>query len=310
MFAFGLNTHTFFDTVRTVLERNSTLLIDNGDTRMDNARRLISKIVNALTATQETGGPAACAYLLGHPDHYTDRMFKTFYWRTYFYRAVDTGFPADKRFISEPDVGEKVVVAKKAGSIIPASRVNDYCFRPVRFAKWSLYDYLKKTDVCPLRAKHKLDEPFLTDTDHVSNSSSGDENSECEEDVVEPDSKDIYRFTSGHPSANTHGVVLLRGNNQYVLNFLGGTLPRQECGDREEYCMTMMMLFAPQGWRTGKDLKEMDVTWHHAFSNTNFAPEHMEVMKNMNVLYECHDAGMISHHNDELMSYAWRCQRA
>ena len=43
--------------------------------RKDNARSLLTKIVNAFTAKLEIGGPMASLYLLGNPDHYTNQKF-------------------------------------------------------------------------------------------------------------------------------------------------------------------------------------------------------------------------------------------
>jgi hypothetical protein len=51
--------------------------------RKDKARSLLTKIVNALTAKLEIGGPMASLYLLGNPDHYTNQNFVVFYWKSY-----------------------------------------------------------------------------------------------------------------------------------------------------------------------------------------------------------------------------------
>ena len=48
--------------------------------RKDKARSLITKIVNALTAKLEIGGPW---HFLGNPDHYTNQNFVVFYWKSY-----------------------------------------------------------------------------------------------------------------------------------------------------------------------------------------------------------------------------------
>ncbi|KAG2014010.1 hypothetical protein CC2G_010864 [Coprinopsis cinerea AmutBmut pab1-1] len=49
----------------------------------DAARKLILKIVNALTSKLEIGSPMAAMYLLDHPDHYTDHEFVPFWWQSY-----------------------------------------------------------------------------------------------------------------------------------------------------------------------------------------------------------------------------------
>jgi len=78
----GLKTYTIFDTIISVFDKNSEML-GGTQTRKDKARRLITKIVNALTVKLEIGGPMASLYLLGNPDHYTNRDFVVFYWKSY-----------------------------------------------------------------------------------------------------------------------------------------------------------------------------------------------------------------------------------
>ncbi|OBZ73064.1 ATP-dependent DNA helicase PIF1 [Grifola frondosa] len=54
--------------------------------------------------------------------------------------------------------------------------------------------------------------------------------------------------------------------------------------------MTMLVLFNPTGWRSGTDLRAENATWEKTFEHTEFEPQHVKVMQNMNVLYECLDA--------------------
>jgi len=56
-----------------------------------------------------------------------------------------------------------------------------------------------------------------------------------------------------HPQHHTHEVQRTCLSDLVVPNFIGGTLPRCDQGDREYYCSTMLALFKP--WRTGNDLK-------------------------------------------------------
>ena len=65
-----LKTYSIFDTTG-VFARNSEMIGGNA-ARKDNARMLITQIVNSLTAKMEICGPMASLYLLGNPDHYTD----------------------------------------------------------------------------------------------------------------------------------------------------------------------------------------------------------------------------------------------
>ena len=70
----GLNTYSMFDTICQIFERNETLLAGKENIQ-SNARSLVTKMVNALTAKLEIGSPMASMYLLGNPDHYTSHTF-------------------------------------------------------------------------------------------------------------------------------------------------------------------------------------------------------------------------------------------
>ncbi|GLB45300.1 hypothetical protein LshimejAT787_2100600 [Lyophyllum shimeji] len=50
----------------------------------------------------------------------------------------------------------------------------------------------------------------------------------------------------------------------------------------------MLTLFKP--WRNGRDLKSSDEDWNNAFSHHDFSKRHLEIMRNMNIRYECLDA--------------------
>jgi hypothetical protein len=54
----GLKTYSIFDTIRSVFDRNSEML-GGSMKRKDKPRKLITQIINALTAKLEIGGPMA-----------------------------------------------------------------------------------------------------------------------------------------------------------------------------------------------------------------------------------------------------------
>ncbi|KAL1677036.1 hypothetical protein EV122DRAFT_198682, partial [Schizophyllum commune] len=61
-------------------------------------------------------------------------------------------------------------------------------------------------------------------------------------------------FLDTHPQHASHHVWCDPSKRDYVIpNFVGGAIPRNDQGDREYYCATMLTLFAP--WRRGRDLK-------------------------------------------------------
>jgi hypothetical protein len=77
-----LKTHTVFDSIRSVFHKNSEMI--GGTLPMqEKARRIMTKIVNLLSAKAEMGSPMICMYLLGNPDHYTSHIYTPFYWQSF-----------------------------------------------------------------------------------------------------------------------------------------------------------------------------------------------------------------------------------
>jgi hypothetical protein len=97
-----------------------------------------------------------------------------------------------------------------------------------------------------------------------------------------------YEFLATHPQYNTHQIRCNEDATDIIPNFIGGTLPRCDHGDREYYCSTMLTLFKP--WRSGKDLKFEGRTWDEQFLSHKFSPHQLDLMKNFNLRYECNDA--------------------
>ena len=78
----ALKTHVIFETVRSMFLRNSDV-IASSESRKHKARKLMTKIVNSLSAKLEIGSPMASLYLLGNPDHYTNFNFVPVYWQSF-----------------------------------------------------------------------------------------------------------------------------------------------------------------------------------------------------------------------------------
>ena len=275
----NLSTYTFFDVIRTVLSRNQSVLDSTDLEKEKAARRLIMKIVNALTSGSEIGGPSVCAHLLGFPDHYTDRTFKVFYWYPYIVAAMRT-LPATMRALfdldSSPDNDKVVLAHDDAQGVVPINKVNDYIFRPCQYNDCSLFDFVQSTEIRK-----------LTHGDcFVHGRSSFDERS--------PDSEKTkkdgpYELIEGHPLRASHGVFNITGPLP-VLNFVGRKLPHKEKGDMNEYSLVMLALFSPHGWRNGSDLLQAGLSLMDTFTATSFKDRDVQRMKNMNLLYECLDA--------------------
>ncbi|PBK94389.1 hypothetical protein ARMGADRAFT_927941, partial [Armillaria gallica] len=49
----------------------------------DQARKIMTQMINVLGAKMEIGAPMICSYLLGLPDCYTNHIFVTFYWNSF-----------------------------------------------------------------------------------------------------------------------------------------------------------------------------------------------------------------------------------
>src|SRR6202047_314100 len=291
----GLKTYTIFDTIRSVFDKNSEML-GGTQKRKDKARSLLTKIVNTLTAKLEIGGPMASLYLLGNPDHYTNKKFVVFYWKSYVTEVL-------KAWKEGGDVqSDKVILLKNVdGEYIGLSTVDDYMYRPHELSDKSLYEWiqvysrLKRTkaeqekfqsqkheDVKPT-AIFQIDEEVDTDFESDSDDLEHDQEEEKEKEEVQGK----YPFLQNHPLYETHHVSISKSKN-LVPNFAGGSLPRCDRGDREYYCTTMLTLFKP--WRHGKNLKEDDQSWDEAFTNYKFTPRQTELMKFFNIHYECNDA--------------------
>ncbi|KAL1937535.1 hypothetical protein VTO73DRAFT_13121 [Trametes versicolor] len=297
----ALTTHGFFETVRAVLSRNSEILNCDDASRGEAARSLIVKIVNALSGAAELGGPAVCAYLLGNPDHYTSEIYKVIYWKSYL-RKVKEDSPAhdvDGVIPPAPSMApvDRVMLGLADGDVVPLSKINDYVFRPEAYSDQTLYEFLTTTDVKRVGKKeHFVGGGAPPPPAAVSGGESSENGSDDDEPVLHTEKRSrakaprarAHQFATGHPQHSTHGVYARA--TPYVLNFVGGALPRPDRGDRDEYCTTMLTLFHPGGWRTGNDLRATGETWSAAFERVVFKAEDVRIMKNMNILYECLDA--------------------
>ena len=122
-------------------------MIGGDNTHKDKAQKLMTKIINSLSAKMEMGSPMACMYLLGNPDHYTNYSFVPFCWKAFVQEARKHWEPqqtpltstsgADNnsssecmKAIKDPEgkQHEKVAIFKHNGRVIGLSPVHDYVF--------------------------------------------------------------------------------------------------------------------------------------------------------------------------------------
>ncbi|KAJ3559813.1 hypothetical protein NM688_g118 [Phlebia brevispora] len=293
-----LKTYSIFEVVRNALEHRSAIAAETV-TRADAAKKLICKMVNGLTARMEIGGPMLCTHLLGFPDHYTGHKFKVFPWISYV-RRVQAAWPSEHDEHDDSD-DEEILKLKRTctGDIIGTSKVDDYTYRPKEMEKLSLHEFLATTNVEKLtpRLRKRMEDARRGHfgSDHIIQEyvESEDYSPDLDEDDIMDDVNEYtvpYDFTENHPNYGTHVVFKVKPPTRYVLNFIGGSLPRRDKGNLERYYMTMLTLFSPDGWRTGQELKQVDETWSAAFAKTKFSDHSIAMMNNMHLLYECQDA--------------------
>ncbi|EIM81555.1 uncharacterized protein STEHIDRAFT_44741, partial [Stereum hirsutum FP-91666 SS1] len=257
------------------------------------------KMVNALTSKSSIGGPMACMYLLGHPDVYRSHDISTIYWYQYVHNVND--------------------------SIVPVDRVQDYCLRPDVCDSMSLWDWWRRSTKCksspkmilkrrnntvidesgydvPVAGEHHMDidaveldgrtAGSLDDEFKYSGSSRHLKRKYADTSESEPkvDLREMHQLTflNGHTQFMTHHINLSSDEIDVVLNLSGGSLPRRDRGNTEEYCMTMLTFFKP--WRTARELKKSDQSWQQAFDAHRWNDGDLRTMKNMHVKYECNDA--------------------
>ncbi len=242
----------------------------------------------------------ASMYLLGNPDHYTSHSFANFYWRSFVnevMRTCSTNLEAVK------EIPENYVAITKG--LTASSPVYDYIYRPLKYSNMTLYDWVQQFERRKGGTK-QIDKMVR----EVGKHDESGENNGYEDAVMELDEKTDAgqkrkinientstilvdhsdMFLEGHPQRQTQQPHLL-SYKEYSLrvpNFMGGSLPRRDTGDAENYAATMLTLFKP--WRSGMDLKPETQNWSEVFHKYTFSDKFLQLMDNFNLRYECSDA--------------------
>ena len=277
-----LKTHTIFDSIRSVFHKNGEMI--GGTLPMqEKARRVMTKIVNLLSAKAEMGSPMICMYLLGNPDHYTSHKYVPFYWQP-FVTEVRQDFDSEKKEV------QKITLIKRKGKIIGISPVYDYIYRSPDLEDLCLYDWIQRFHRIKAK-KSKVENHITKDTDEtldVNYDLSFETVTETDE-ISKEKGQDIFHFTENHPLHDSHASHFISSYEKRVPNFIGANLPRYDQGDREYYCCAMLTFF--KAWRRGNDLKNSaEVSWDDIFSNHEFSTQQLQLMRNFNIRYECLDA--------------------
>ncbi|KAF8235498.1 hypothetical protein L208DRAFT_1256778 [Tricholoma matsutake] len=252
------------------------------ESHQQKACKLITKIVNYLTAKLEMGAPMICMYLLGLLDHYTSHMFTPFYWQSFVSNAWSPWTPQDDTLDGKQDT-ENVTLFKQGNQVVGMSPVTDYISQPTELESVCLYDWIaqgrrvKKPK--PKKAKAVKNDEYL----HTDSESDGED---CTQpDLTNTSKQMLFDFASDHPLEKSHCTQWLSQDAASIPNLIGSTLPRSDQGDQEYYCSAMLTLFKP--WHTGHDLKQDDELWNDAFTAYNFGTWPTQLMRNMNIQYEC-----------------------
>ncbi|KAI3998122.1 hypothetical protein K525DRAFT_146664, partial [Schizophyllum commune Loenen D] len=303
----SLKTYHIMSCIKAVFERNAPIF-EGSKKDGASARRLMMQMVNALAPRMEIGSPMAASYILGMPDHYKSHEFVVFWWKSYVNRVLDDCPESARPGLFE----ERLVLKREQGQVIGTSIVDDYVHRPRKYENYSLFEWMqcaKKMKRTPNQLKKYLEDseegPDIVDDEPA-----------VDGDATVPDKLDnldkipkavnlmdgtqrspmavnrspaYQSFIETHPQHTSHHVWCDPSKRDYIVpNFVGGALPRNDQGDREYYCATMLTLFCP--WRRGRDLKRDGYSWDHAFRDYKFNERQSQLMDNFNLRYECGDA--------------------
>ena len=271
----NLKTYGIFDAIRSVLLKQ-VKINDQELNAQDRSRKLMTRVVNALTSKMEIGAPFAASYLLNLPDHYTSHKFVPFYWKQYLTAVLNTleeNNSNNEHGKYESSEMTRIVKTGENGSYVMYNNTLDYTLRPSRWHDICLHDWISRVQ------KVRMNNQQIK---HIKQSNKDKSVKSDKDDFI-----DSKTYLPGHPQRFTH-CINLHEKADKIPSFIGGPLPRSDKGNREYYCEIMLMLFKP--WRTGNDLKQKKQRWDDAFDIYCFSAQQRKLMENFNVRYECHDA--------------------
>ncbi len=251
----GLSAYTAFDIIKQVLSKNSELIGGSNDHKTT-ACTLMIKMINALTAKMEMGSPMAAMWL-SRKSKRTSEQQKQF-------NKYQERLNKNKQFTMDVDTSD-------------------------------IESYISNTMV------NSIDEldmfQFSSDDEDQTQPPNVIKNTQCIEDDLSSDEillrVDTYNecltydshtdvpYIDHHPQYQTHHVRCIKDTDRIIPNFMNGSLPRRDHGDQEYYCLTMLVLFKP--WRSGKDLKKVNQSWHESFNEYNFSDRQKQLMDNFNI---------------------------
>ena len=100
----------------------------------------------------------------------------------------------------------------------------------------SLYDWIRLSEIkkIPHKIKQNYDDDDVNGTEF--------ENEKDIDSSGKDDKDTFYHFLEDHPLYHSHHVMLLKDIQGWVPNFVGGALPRSNCGDKEFYCLQCLQI--------------------------------------------------------------------
>jgi hypothetical protein len=202
----SLKTYSVFDVIRSIFDKNTELI--SGDVkRKEQVRKILTQIVNSLTAKSEIGGPMASLYMLGNPDHYTCHVFVPFFWKGYV-KQVMSAWDDEYTSVFHSELegsAEKVVINKTESGLVDLSKIKDYMYRPDVYKEVCLFDWVRLSNKSGRRRMKvrkvgdAADNSDFTESDddmdiskHVSEINEGD--------VQHGENHGIFEDTIGYPN--------------------------------------------------------------------------------------------------------------
>lgn len=259
------------------------------------ARRLFQRTVNHVIAKMELSAQQVMSYLLGIPDHFTPRKFRTLCWPAFDQKIPKVPVNAvedDEEHEDGHDNPEipldgpmpnEVVLDTLNGdaNLLPGDQYQDWVHRGGELENITLWEFVQWWEKIPapgnkgkqVGSRPRAGRPLL----------------------------ERVAFMPDHPQYETHCMKKRSRNHDFTVVLRGPRPPRSDREDfrsREVYSRMMLILFS--SWRNPDEIKVED-TWQGTFSVTTFDNESLAVMKNFQVLHECKDA-RDKHFNDRLRS--------
>ncbi|KAJ7710921.1 hypothetical protein B0H17DRAFT_852688, partial [Mycena rosella] len=225
-----------FASVYDIFEKNSEMLGGSVSDK-DQARHMMRKMVNSMSAKMEIGSSMASMYLLGHPDHYPSHKYIPFAWRPYvqLIRAFWVPTVVDEEIQEQKDDEERVLIAKQDGKFIASSGVDDYRYRPVVYNNVTLYEWIQCLEKKKRTPRERADfEKELRWAKYLK----ADYHRAA---MKHKDQRPVrHAFIPDHEQFLSHSAMCrFEKLTRAIPNFIGGALPRSDKGDRAAYCMTM-----------------------------------------------------------------------